>query len=91
MKHTNQPGLMVNQEPIAFTAFRLQQTGHLTSSWIRTNILGFSDPMILPLNYRCFRGIELYFLAPGQVLDLWSSDWLNAKMLDQIEISGHVR
>ena len=50
--------------------------------------MGFSDPMLLPLNYRCFRGIELYFLAPGQVLDLRSSAWLNAKMLDQIEIGG---
>ena len=34
--------------------------------------------MLLPLNYRCLRGIELYFLAPGQVLD-------------QIEIGGNIR
>ena len=47
--------------------------------------------MLLPLNYRRFRGIELYFLAPGQVLDLRSSAWLNTKMLDQIEIGGNVR
>jgi hypothetical protein len=30
----------------------------------------------------------LYFLAPGQVLDLRSSAWLNAKMLDQIGVAG---